>query len=153
MVVKSPYGGHIGTLSGEIVYGNESAGSAGGSGRAELRLSDGKLQFQAPVFNIPFLDLQNIKLEAKLGQKQITIIKAELEGSEVNGTLTGSIQLQKNVNQSQLKLKGTLEPLAEFYRNYPDVRELLKAMKKRIKRGQYFFTVTGTIGNPKFELL
>ena len=142
-----------GKLSGEIVYGNESAGSTGGSGRAELRLSDGQLRFQAPVFNITSIDLQNIKLEAKLGRREITIIKAELEGPEVNGTLTGSIQLLKNVRQSQLNLKGTLEPLAEFYKNYPEVRELLKAMKKRVKRGQYFFTVTGTLGNPIFELL
>jgi DNA polymerase I-like protein with 3'-5' exonuclease and polymerase domains len=67
--------------------------------------------------------------------------------------MTGSIQLQNDMRLSQLNLRGTLEPLAEFYKNYPEVRELLKAMKKRVKRGQYFFTLTGTLGDPKFKLL
>jgi len=144
----------IGNLSGEIIYGNESAGTAGGSGRVKLRLSDGQLQFQVPVFNMSSLDLQSIELEAKLvGRREITITRAELEGPEVKGTLTGSIRLHNDVGLSQLNLKGTLEPLAEFYKNYPEVRELLKAMKKRVKRGQYFFTVTGTLGQPEFKLL
>ena len=67
--------------------------------------------------------------------------------------MTGSIKLHKDVRLSRLNLKGTVEPLAEFYKNYPEVRELLKAMRKRVKRGQYFFTVTGTLGNPEFKLL
>ena len=143
----------IGNLSGEIVYSNESKGTAGRSGSFDLRLSDGRLQFQAPVFNIASLNLQSIKLEAKLRRREITIIKAELEGPEVNGSMTGSIQLQNDIRLSQLNLRGTLEPLAEFYKNYPEVRQLLKTMKKRVKRGQYFFTITGTIGDPKFKLL
>ena len=143
----------IGSLSGEITYNGESAGATGGSGKADLRLSDGQLQFQAPVLNITSLDLQNIKLEAELSRRVITISKAKLAGPEVNGSLSGSIQLQKDIRLSQLNLKGTLEPLAEFYKNYPEIRQLLKAMKKRVKRGQYFFTVTGTLGEPKFNLL
>ena len=143
----------IGSLSGEIIYSNESAGATGGSGKADLRLSDGQLQFEAPILNINSLDLQSIKLEAELSRREITIIKAELTGSEVNGSMTGSIQLQKDIRLSQLNLKGTLEPLAEFYKNYPEIRQLLKAMKKRVKRGQYSFTVTGTLGEPRFNLL
>ncbi len=142
-----------GSLSGEIVYSNESGDAAGGSGSFDLRLSDGRLQLKAPVFNIGSLDLQSIQLEAKLNRREITIVKADLKGTEVNGSMTGSIKLQKNMRQSQLNLRGTLEPLAQFYQKYPEIRELLKTMRKRVKRGQYFFTVTGTLGNPKFNLL
>ena len=143
----------IGNLSGEIVYGNKFAGEAGRSGKVVLRLTSGQLQFQAPILNITSVDLQSIKLEAEFSRGEITIIKAELAGSEVNGSMTGSIQLQKDIRLSQINLKGTLEPLAEFYKNYPEIRELLKAMKRRVKRGQYFFAVTGTLGDPKFKLL
>jgi type II secretion system protein N len=143
----------IGNLSGEIVYGNKSAGATGGRGKVVLRLTGGQLQFQAPILNITSVDLQSIKMEAELRRGEITIIKAELAGSEVNGSMTGSIQLQKDIGLSQINLKGTLEPLAEFYKNYPGIRELLKTMKKRVKRGQYFFAVTGTLGDPKFKLL
>jgi hypothetical protein len=55
--------------------------------------------------------------------------------------------------RSQINLTGTLEPLAEFYKNYPEIRELLKSMRKRVKRGQYFFAITGTLGEPRFKLL
>jgi type II secretion system protein N len=143
----------IGSFSGEIEYGKETAGAVGGSGKANLRLSDGQLKFKDPVFNIAFVDLQSIRLEAELGRRSITIVKAELAGPEVNGTMTGSIQLQKDIGLSQLNLKGSLEPLAEFYKNHPEVRELIKAMKMRVKRGQFSFTITGTLGDPKFKLL
>jgi type II secretion system protein N len=142
-----------GRLSGEIVYNNESGTAAGGSGSIDLRLSDGRLLLKAPVFNIGSLDLQSIKLEATLNRREITIVKADLQGTEVNGSMTGSIKLQTNVRQSQLNLRGTLEPLAQFYQKYPEIRELLKTMKKRVRRGQYFFIVTGTLADPKFKLL
>lgn len=143
----------IGNLSGQIAYSSKSLNKAGGSGSFDLRLSDGLLQFQAPVFNINSLDLQSIKLEAKLNRGEITIIKAELQGPEVNGSMTGSIHLQKDISQSKINLRGTLEPLAQFYQNYPEIRELLKTMNKRVKRGQYLFLVTGTLSNPEFKIL
>ena len=89
----------------------------------------------------------------ELRNKVITVAKAELSGLEVKASITGSIQLQPDINQSQLNLKGTLEPLAEFYKKHPEIRELLKSMKKRVKRGQYFFAVTGTLAEPRFRML
>ena len=142
----------IGKLSGNIVYDKDSA-SAGGSGKADLRLKDGQLQFQAPIFGIGSVDLRNIDLELELRNRAITIVWAELSGIEVKASMTGSIQLQSDIKLSQLNLKGTLEPLAEFYKNYPEIRELLKSMQKRVKRGQYFFAITGTLGEPRFRLL
>ena len=142
----------IGKLSGNIVYDKDST-NAGGSGKADLRLKDGQLQFQAPIFGIGSVDLQNIDLELELRNREITIVRVELSGIEVKASMTGSIQLQSDIKLSQLNLKGTLEPLAEFYKNYPEIRELLKSMKKRVKRGQYFFAITGTLGEPRFRLL
>jgi type II secretion system protein N len=142
----------IGKFSGDIDYAKDSA-NAGGNGKADLRLTDGQLQFEAPIFGIGSIDLQNIDLELELRNREITIVKAELSGSEVKASVTGSIQLQSDLKLSQLNLKGTLEPLAAFYKNYPEIRELLKSMKKRVKRGQYFFAITGTLGEPRFRLL
>ena len=139
-----------GKLSGDIVYGRESANTPE-NGRAELRLTGGQLQLETPLFGISSVDLQNIDLLMELGNGEITISRAELAGSEIKASLTGSIQLQPDMNQSLLNLKGTLEPLAEFYKNYPEIRELLKSMRKRVRRGQYFFTITGTLGEPRFR--
>ena len=141
-----------GNVNGNIVYGKDSA-NAGENGKAELRLTDGQLQLQAPMFGISAVDLQNIDLQLELRNKEITITKAELNGSELKASLSGSIQLQPDMKLSQLNLKGTLEPLAEFYKNYPEIRELLKSMRKRVRRGQYSFAITGTLGEPKFRLL
>jgi len=142
----------MGKLSGDIVYAKESV-NAGPNGKVVLRLTDGQLQFQAPIFGIASVDLQNIDLEMELRDRELTVVNAEMAGSEVKASMTGSIQLQADLKQSQLNLKGTLEPLAEFYKNYPEIRELLKSMKKRVKRGQYFFAITGTLDEPRFRLL
>ena len=138
-----------GLVSGEIVYNNESAGE---NGRVQLRLNNGQLQFQAPIFGLNSIDLQNIDIELELQNRRIKIEKAELTGSEVKGVMNGFILLHSDIKLSELKLTGTLEPLAEFYKNYPEVRELLKSMNKRVKRGQYFYSITGTLGAPAFTL-
>jgi type II secretion system protein N len=141
-----------GSFSGNMVYARE-PGDAVGNGKADMRLTDGRLQFQTPVFGIDAVDLQNIELELELRNGEITIARGELAGPEVKASMTGSIQLQPDINGSRLNLKGTLEPLAEFYKNYPEIRELLKSMKKRVRRGQYSFAITGTLGKPRFKLL
>jgi len=142
-----------GSLSGGIVYGADPAGNAGGSGRADLHLSEGRLQFQAPVFGISAVDLQNIDMGLELSGGKITIVAAELAGREVKATMTGTIELQDDIENSQLNLKGTMEFLAEFYKSHPEISELLRSMKKRVRRGQYFFAITGTLGAPKFMFL
>ena len=141
-----------GNVNGNIVYDKGSA-NAGENGKAELRLTGGQLQLETPIFGISAVDLQNIDLQLELRNKEIMITKAELNGSELKASLTGSIELQPDMKLSQLNLKGTLEPLAQFYKNYPEIRELLKSMRKRVRRGQYFFAITGTLGEPKFRLL
>lgn len=142
-----------GKISGDIEYSNDSADWAGGSGKANLRLNNGQLQFQAPVFGFSSVDMQNIDMELDIRNRKITFIKGEMSGSEMKAVMNGIIQLEPDIKQSKLNLAGTLEPSAEFYKNYPEIRELLKSMKKRVRRGQYSYTITGTLGEPIFNLL
>lgn len=143
----------IGRAAGNITFSGKSANIDDLNGKIVLRLADGQLQFQEPIFGIASVDMKSVEFELELNNRQVNIIKAELGGAEIKGSLSGSIQLQKDIMQSSLNLKGTLEPLAEFYKNNPNIRELLKNMKKRVKRGQYFFAITGTLDAPRFKLL
>jgi type II secretion system protein N len=142
-----------GKLSGGIVYGSGSAGNAGGNGKADLRLTAGQVQFQKPIFGISSVDLQNIELGMELSGRKVTIVRAELTGQEVKASMLGTIQLQENIELSQLNLKGSMEFLAEFSKNHPDIFDLLRSMKKRVRRGQYLFVITGTLGDPIFSFL
>jgi type II secretion system protein N len=142
-----------GNLSGEIVYSSETSNNTGGNGKADLRLKSGQIQLQAPLFGISSLDLQSIEVGMELSGRKVTIVKAEMAGQEVKASMTGTIQLQQRIELSQLNLKGTMEFLAEFSKNHPDILELLRTMKKRARRGQYFFAITGTLGAPRFALL
>jgi type II secretion system protein N len=143
----------IGSVGGNITFAGNSANIDDINGKAALRLTDGQLLFQEAIFGIPSIDMRGVELEMELNNRKVNIVKAELAGSDIKGSVTGSIQLHKDIMRSSLNLKGTLEPLAEFYKNNPNIRELLKNMKKRVKRGQYFFAVTGTLDEPRFKLL
>ena len=143
----------IGSAGGNITFSGNSANIDDIKGKVILRLSDGQLQFKEAIFGIASVDMKSIEFELGLNNRQITLIKAELAGSDVKGSLSGSIQLHKDIMQSSLNLKGTVEPMAEFYKKNPNILELLKNMKKRVKRGQYFFAVTGTLNDPRFKLL
>ena len=153
LLAKKFYYRIIGSADGNITFSGNSANIDDINGKVVLRLSDGQLQFQEPIFGIASVDMKSVEFELELNNRQVNIIKAELGGAEIKGSLSGSIQLQKDIMQSSLNLKGTLEPLAEFYKNNPGIRELLKNMKKRVKRGQYFFAITGTLDDPRFKLL
>lgn len=141
-----------GIFNADVDYARDSANAAA-HGNASLQLTGGQLQFQNPLFTITAIDLKKIEIGLELRNRNITIVKGELTGTEINASLAGSIQLQPDIENSELNLKGNMEPLAEFYRKYPEIRELLKTMNKRVKRGQYFFAITGTIGQPRFRLL
>ena len=143
----------IGSAAGNITFSGNAANIDDLNGKVVLRLSNGQLQFQEAIFGIASIDMKSVEFELALNNRQVNIVKAELGGAEIKGSLSGSIQLQKDIMQSSLNLKGTLEPLAEFYKNNPSIRELLKNMKKRVKRGQYFFAITGTLDAPRFKLL
>jgi type II secretion system protein N len=143
----------IGTANGNIIFNRESQDPEDLSGNAAFRLSDGKLQLMEPIFGIGSVDMKNVVFDLELNNRQVNFVKAELAGSEIKGSVSGSIQLQRDFKQSRLNLKGTLEPLAEFYKNNPGIRELLKNMKKRVRRGQYLFSITGTLADPRFKLL
>ena len=142
-----------GRAGGNITFKDNQGSDEDISGKAVLRLSQGQLKFQEAIFGIGSVDLQSVELELELNNRQVDLVKAALSGSEIKGSVSGSIQLQKDIMQSSLNLRGTLEPLAEFYKNNPGIRELLKNMKKRVKRGQYSFAITGTLGDPRFKLL
>lgn len=142
-----------GKLRGDVQFSQDPAGVAAENGKAHLQLSNGQLQFQAPIFGISAVDMQNIDLQMQLQRGKVLVDKAKLSGADVKGFMAGTIQLQPDIKQSQLDLMGTLEPTAEFYQSHPDIQELLKSMKKRVKRGQYFFKVTGTLAAPNFSLL
>jgi type II secretion system protein N len=142
-----------GRISGDIEYSNDSADWAAATGKAHLRLNNGQLQFKAPIFGFSAIDMQNADMELDMRNRKLTVIRGEMSGAEVKAVINGYIQLQPDTKQSQVNMTGTLEPTAEFYKNYPEIRELLKSMKKRVKRGQYFFVIRGTLDAPEFTLL
>ena len=141
-----------GQISGDITFSRDAA-NPGGNGKADLHVKGGQLQFQEALFGISGVDLQNIDMQLEFRNGEIMVVKAELAGAEVKAFMSGAIQLQADAKLSQLDLKGNLEPLVEFYKKYPEIRELLKSMRKRVRRGQYQFIITGTLGEPKFRLL
>ncbi len=97
--------------------------------------------------SIPPTRISSIKIEADITGGKIMIRNCRIFGKDLNGSVTGSVSLQKNMMNSGLDLSLLLNadsPLLENYRNF---------LEKSINdRNQVAFQLRGSLMMPRFEM-
>jgi type II secretion system protein N len=122
-----------------------------GSGDANLRLSQGKVELLQPLLNFESIEFNEMEIEMALKQQKINVTRLELKGQELQGTLSGTITLKEEFAKSSLDLRGTIEPFAAFFKSTPGTHDTVKLFKQRLKRGILSFVIRGTLGEPRIE--
>ncbi len=98
-----------GTLDGDIRYHTTSGLLTDGSGRADFRLRDGGVTFSGPVLNSRFIDIRDLETEMLIEDQKINVTRFCLRSRQMNITLRGNINLEREFAKSRLGLKGELE--------------------------------------------
>jgi len=98
-----------GTLDGDIRYHTKSRALIDGSGRANIRLRHGRVRFSDPVLNIRFVDIRGLEIEMLIEDQKVNVTRFSLRSRQMNITLKGSINLEREFAKSRLGLKGELE--------------------------------------------
>jgi len=137
-----------GNLDGTISYTGPYNSPIGGSGEANLRLSEGSVELLQPLITLESIDFKEIKIEMILKNQKINITNLELKGQLLQGTLSGTITLRGKLAKSSLDLRGTIEPFADFFKSTPGIRDTVKFFKQRLSRGTLSFVIRGTLGDP-----
>jgi type II secretion system protein N len=140
-----------GILGGTVSYRGQYNLLMDGSGEANLRLSQGKVELLQPLLNFESIEFNEMEIEMALKQQKINVTRLELKGQELQGTLSGTITLKEEFAKSSLDLRGTIEPFAAFFKSTPGTIDTVKLFKQRLKRGILSFVIHGTLGEPRIE--
>jgi hypothetical protein len=129
--LQSLIGRHVeGSLDGSITYNGKNNLLIEGSGAADLRLSDGRLELLQPILSLDSIDFDQVS------------IKMALQNRRIN---------RKEIGNSRLDLRGTIEPFSDFFKSLPGTQDTVKLFKRRLKRGTLSFTIRGTLSEPSIQ--
>ena len=142
-----------GTLGGTVTYRGQSNLFAEGTGEANIKISDGKVEFLLPVLSLESIDFKELLLRLVLEKQKIDLSHVELKGRDINGTLSGSISLKKEFLESDLDIKGMVEPLAAFVGGLKGALNIIPFSEHVLKKGRLYFSIQGTLTEPEFKFL
>ncbi|MFB0520877.1 MAG: type II secretion system protein GspN [Desulfatiglandales bacterium] len=140
-----------GILSGIIYYSGQQKDLIGGTGEANLKLLDGRIELLFPILELESIDFNEIRIDMVLKKQQVNLTRLELEGSQFKSTLSGSIGLKRDLAKSTLDLRGRIEPFASFFKNAKGLSNTVRLFKRGLRRGSLSFIIHGTIAEPKIK--
>jgi type II secretion system protein N len=142
-----------GILAGDIEYSGKYDSLIDGTGAADLKISDGRIELLQPVLSYKSIDFDGLQVKLVLKKRMIELTSVELKGRDIKGEVSGNIRLKTDLLKSALYIKGTVEPLAGFFKDDESGLSSSQFLKQRLKKGKLSFTIRGTFESPRFKLL
>lgn len=147
-------GRHVeGSLGGSFAYDGRIESLMEGTGEADFRLSNGRIELQRPVLDFNAVDFDEVWVKLTLNKRRVDLTHMELKGPNIYGTLTGTISIRREFMNSGLNLKGTVDPSQSFFESSEGSSVTVKLLGQSLGDGPLSFRVRGTIKNPRFELI
>jgi len=140
-----------GILSATIFYKGQHKNLMDGTGGANLKLLDGKVELLVPILSLESIEFDEITSDMVLEKQTIHLKRLELIGPLLRSTLSGTIRLKKEFLKSPLNLKGTIEPFTSFFKSVGSVSNAVSFFKQRLKKGALHFIIHGTLTEPKIR--
>lgn len=145
-------GRHLeGTLNGTVTYKGKNNVFIQGLGEADLRLTGGRLELLQPILSLDDIAFKEVSIKMVLRDGKINLARAELQGPNMRGTLSGIIHLRKDISDSRLDLRGTIEPFADFFKSLSGTRDTVRLFRQRLNRGGLSFIIRGTLKDPSIQ--
>jgi type II secretion system protein N len=138
-----------------------------GSVKLDLKgvtLGPGNLKLAAAFggFELPTIDLGNLKGEVPVKQGRGTLSGVKLDGKDLQLELLGELYLKSNIGSSRLDIDGWFQPTASFLAREKKFQSLLELgeslgggmslSKAKDEDGHYWFSVKGTMSSPAGSL-
>jgi type II secretion system protein N len=142
-----------GVLSGTISYSGRRQGVLNGSGEANLRLVDGRIELLSPLLNLESIEYNEVTITMVLNRKRVNLTRLELDGPMLRGTVSGIIRLEEELEKSIIDLKGTIEPFASLFKEAEGAQSVLKFFRGRLRKGALPFRIRGTIAHPTITFI
>lgn len=111
---------------------------------ANFTVAEARVQLRAPLFGLNALNFETVNAVLTFDGKQITLKKCAIKGTEMDGALTGGIQLDSRSGLATLNLEGTVSP------HHALLAKIGNSLPARMLRGKdsIGFKLSGPMQNP-----
>ena len=142
-----------GILNAQINYRGPRRRIITGEGEGNIQISKGKIKLKTPFMGLEILPFGNLTTRLTLKKQTLRLDRVELDGEAFQGSLSGTVQLSRDIRRSRLNLKGELEPFENYLKSIdggPALLVFFRTGKKGLKRS---FVIQGTFMAPKFRFI
>jgi type II secretion system protein N len=139
-------------ISGKL-DGNINVAEKGETLNANLAVSDCNIKLAKPILTLENLTFKNIDAVLVLEKKVMLQIKeCKFKGVQMNGSLTGTVELKKPAGKSLLHLSGNITPHPSLIAGIGEAAAMFSP-KKGAEQAGIPFTVGGTLEKPEIPFL
>lgn len=139
-----------GALSGKIRYEQKSNTDRAASVKADI--ANCIITLANPLFDVVPLEFSDIKVVATLKGNTIDIQQGTFGGNQIDGSMSGTIQVQTPAENSRLQVNIKVKPDRAFLSNLSGILSAMLPAGVQDGRDDLNLRVTGTLGNPKATL-
>jgi len=136
-----------GVLDGKATY--DKNGISGGNLSAGLILSDCTVELLTPVFNLEYVGFKKIKADVVLGNQTLRLKQCVFTGDQMDGTMSGFINLKTPLRESVINLSGKMTPHPLLLAN---LSKVFPVNKTKLKQNGLPIRLGGTFDKPAFFL-
>ncbi len=139
-----------GTMTGKLRFEQKTIQERSGSVTAEI--ANCTIGLDNPLFDLEQLEFDEFNLAAILANSTLQIQQSFFSGYQMDGSLSGSIDLASQLENSRLKVNIIVKPNRVFLSNLPGMLSSFLSANGLKEKEELTIRVTGTIKNPKVML-
>lgn len=142
-----------GTLKGNITYQGPPDRIVLGDGAGDIHISEGKIDLLNPFLGLETIPFGKLNVRFTLKKGMVNLTSVSLDGKGFQGSLSGTIRLNRIMDRSRLNLRGTIEPIEAFLgtlKGGPALLSLFRGGQNGLRRS---FIIQGTFRSPKFRFM
>jgi type II secretion system protein N len=137
-----------GALDGRLTYDRET--DRENAVKGDLTVSDFVIGFSSPFHGLDKLSLQKVETSFESDRRKITVNKLANKGGDVDGSISGTILIRRNIEKSVLQLSGTLLPNPALTEKLGKLGPLVKRFMKKSSGDGFPIKLQGTLDRPRF---
>lgn len=139
-----------GKLSGHYRFEGDWRDPYQGVFAADLRVAEGSLSLQQPVFGLAQLEFGEMTGSLELRERVLALTKGRVESRLLAGEYNGTVTLASPLQISEMKIDGSLEPRPELLSGLRN-QTTVTLIKKQLKDNKLSFALSGTIQEPGIQ--
>ncbi|MBA4366298.1 MAG: type II secretion system protein GspN [Desulfobacterium sp.] len=138
----------IGSLDGQVNY--ETGENSKQIFKSDFVLTDFIIEFSSPFHGLEKLSLKKIEANFESDRSEVKVNRFLNKGGDVDGSLSGTVLINRKLEKSVLNLNGTINPNPVFTDKLGELGPIVKRILKKSSEDGFPVKIQGTFEKPRF---